>query len=144
MNRNLVIYASVSLLSALALALDQALYAQEKTAETVAFCQLISQPDRYRGNELTLRVRVKTYRHGTAMSDRACPKQSLLVVADEAAVQTDGLSHFFQFLAEHRRSSRQIFVTITGRLVKGEDRGFVLKRDLVFKLESVSGISEGG
>jgi hypothetical protein len=46
----------------------------------------------------------------------------------EAAAQTDTLSHFYQFLAEHRRSSKPIFATITGRLVNGEDGGFVLKR----------------
>jgi hypothetical protein len=62
----------------------------------------------------------------------------------EAAAQTDTLSHFYQFLAEHRRSSKPIFATITGRLVKTEGSGFVLNRDVVFKLESVSDISEGG
>jgi hypothetical protein len=144
MSRKLVIYASLGLLAALALAPERTLYAQEKTAESIGVCQLISQLDKYRGKELTLRVRVKTYRHGTTISDRACPKQSLLLIADEAATQTDALSHFYQFLAEHRRSSKPIFATITGRLVKTEDRGFVLNRDVVFKLESVSDISEGG
>ena len=143
MSRKLVIYASLGLLAALALAPERTLYAQEKT-EPIAVCQLISKPDKYRGQELTLRVRVKTYRHGTTISDRACPKQSLLVIADEAAAQTDAVSHFYQFLAEHRRSSKPIFATITGRLVKTEDSGFVLTRDVAFKLESVSDISEGG
>jgi hypothetical protein len=35
-----------------------------------------------------------------------------------------------------------IVATITGRLVADSDSGFV-KRDVVFKLESVSGVSEG-
>jgi hypothetical protein len=83
------------------------------------------------------------YRHGTSISDRACPKQSLLLIADQAAVQTNSLSHFYKFLAEHRRTNKPTFATITGRVVKGEDGDFVLKRDFVFKLESVSEISEG-
>lgn len=92
---------------------------------------------------MTLRVEAKSYRHGTAISDRGCPKQSLLVIADQAAVQTGALSHFCQFLAEHRRSSKPIFATITGRLVKGENGGFIAKRDFVFILQSAPEISEG-
>jgi len=144
MIRKLVVYASLGLLAVLALFLDRELYAQERIAEPVGFCQLISQLDKYRGNPVTLRVRVKIYRHGTSVSDRACPKQSLLVIADQTALQTSILSHFYQFLAEHRKTSKPILATITGRLVDGEDGGFVLKRKVVFKLESVSEISEGG
>ena len=142
MIRKLVIYASVSLLAALERSSDRALQAQEKTTETVPFCQLISQPDKYRGNPVTLRIRVRIYKHGTSISDRACPKQSLLLIADQAAVQTNAVSHFYQFLAEHRLSSKPIFATITGRLVNGPEGGFLLKRDVVLELESVSEISE--
>jgi hypothetical protein len=95
----------------------------------------------YRWKPVILRVRVKSYRHGTSVSDRACPKQSLLVIADQTALQTNALSHFDQFLAEHRQTSKPIFATITGRLVNGENSGFVLKQKVVFKLESVSEIS---
>ena len=144
MTRKRVMYASLGLLAVLALFLDRELYAQERTAETVDFCQLISQLDKYRGSRVTLRVRVKIYRHGTSISDQACPKQSLLVIADQAALQTKSLSHFYQFLAEHRQTNKPIVATITGRPVSGEDSGFVLKRKVVFKLESVSEISEGG
>jgi hypothetical protein len=144
MVRKLVIYASIGSLAVLALSVDRALCAQEKTAEAVSFCQLVSQPDKYRGTPVTLRVRVNIYRHGDSISDRACPKQSLLLIADQAATQTNALSHFYQFLADHRQTSKPILATITGRLVKGEDSGFVLKRDVVFRLESVSEISEGG
>ena len=144
MNRKLIICVSLGLIAALSSARDPAIYPQKKNGETIAFCQLTSQLDKYRGNEVTVRVRVKTYRHGTTISDRACPKQSLLLVPDESAVQTDAVSHFYQFLAEHRRSSKAVLATITGRLVKGEDGGFVLKRDVVFRLESVSDFSEGG
>lgn len=144
MTRKLVVYASLSLLAVLALFLDPELYAQEKTAETVGFCQVVSQLDKYRGNPVTLRVRVKIYRHGTSISNRACPKQSLLVIAEQTALQTNSVSHFYQFLAEHRQTSKPIFATITGRVVNGEEGGFVLKRKVVFKLESVSEISEGG
>jgi phage tail tube protein FII len=141
--RKLFIYPYLCLVALSALSLDQALYAQERTAETVAFCKLTSQLNKYRGNPVTLRVRVDMGRHATLISDRACPKQSLFLIADQAAVQTDSLSHFYKFLVEHRRGTKPIFATITGRVVKGEDGGFVLKRDLVFKLESVSEIPEG-
>jgi hypothetical protein len=139
--RKHVLYASLGLL---AVTLSLELYAQERTAETVGFCQLISQLDKYRGTAVTLRVRVKIYRHGTSISDRACPKQSLLVIADQTALRTNGLSHFYEFLAKHRQTSKPIFATITGRLVNGEDSGFVLKRKVAFELESVSEISGGG
>jgi hypothetical protein len=143
MNRRLVICASLGLLAVIAWPSDRILQAQQKTVEIASVCQLISQPDKYRGNSVTLRVRVSTYRHGTSISDQACPKQSLLLVADQSAVQADSVSHFYQFLAEHRRSSEPILATITGRLVKGSEGGFLLKRDVVFELESVSEISEG-
>jgi hypothetical protein len=139
----LVMYASLGLLAVLASFLDRELYAQERTAETVGFCQLVSQLDKYRGNPVTLRVRVKLYRHGTSISDQACPKQLLTLIADQTALQTNSLSHFYQFLAEHRHTSKPIFATITGRSVDGEGGGFALKRKVVFKLESVSEVSEG-
>jgi hypothetical protein len=144
MIRRLITCASLGLLAVLASSLDLGLYAQERTAETVGFCQLVSQLDKYRGNPVTLRVRVKIYRHGTSISDQACPKQSLLVIADQTSLQTNALSHFYEFLAKHRQTSKPIFATITGRFVNGEDDGFVLKRKVVFKLESVSEISESG
>jgi hypothetical protein len=144
MIRKLVMYASLGLLAVLASVLDRELYAQERTGESVGFCQLISQLHKYRGNLVTLRVRVKIYRHGTSISDRACPKQSLTLIADQTALQTNSLSHFYQFLAEHRQTSNKIFATITGRLVNGEGGGFVPKRKVAFKLESVSEVSVGG
>ena len=144
MNRNLVMYASLGLLAALTSVLDRELHAQERTAETVGFCQLISQADTYRGNPVTVRVKVKVYRHVTLISDPACPKQSLTLIADQAALQTNSLSHFYEFLAEHRKTSKPIFATITGRLVNDEGGGFALKRKVVFKLESVSEVAEGG
>jgi hypothetical protein len=52
------------------------------------------------------------------------------------------VSRFYQFLAKHRRANTPVFATIKGRLVKGEDDGFIAKRDLVFMMESVSEISE--
>jgi hypothetical protein len=86
---------------------------------------------------------VKLYRHGTSISDQACPKELLTLIADQTALQTNSLSHFYQFLAEHRHTSKPIFATITGRLVDGEGGGFALKRKVVFKLEPVSEVSEG-
>lgn len=144
MTRILVMFTSLGLLAALVLFLDRELYAQEKTAETVGFCQVVSRLDKYRGSPVTLRVRVRIYRHGTSISDRACPKQSLVLTADQTALQTNSVSHFYQFLAEHRQTSKPIFATITGRLVSDEGSGFTLQRKVVFKLESVSDVSEGG
>jgi hypothetical protein len=144
MIQKLVMYASLGLLAVSLSILDRELYAQERPAETIGFCQLISQLDKYRGNPVTLRVRVKLYRHGTSISDRACPRQSLNLIADQTDLQSNSLSHFYQFLAEHRQTSKPIFATITGRLVNGEGGGFALKRKVVFKLESVSEVAEGG
>jgi hypothetical protein len=143
MIRGFVVYASLGLLGGLALSVDRGLSPQEWTAETISFCQLVSQRDKYRGTPVTLRVSVNIYRHGDSITDRACPKESLLLIADQAAAQTNALSHFYQFLADHRQTTKPILATITGRLVKGEDGGFVLKRHVVFRLESVSEISEG-
>jgi hypothetical protein len=144
MIRKLLMYVFIGLLAVFASVLDRELYAQERAAETVNFCHLISQIDNYRGSPVTLRIRVKVYRHGTSISDRACPKQSLILIADQTALQSASLSRFYQFLAEHRRTSKPIFATITGRLVNGESGGFILKREVVFKLESVSEVAEGG
>jgi hypothetical protein len=143
MMRKLVIHASLSLLAVVSWTSERVLQAQQKTAETASICQLISQPDKYCGNSVTLRVRVNIHRHGTSISDRTCPKRSLLLIGEQAAVQNNEVSNFYQFLAEHRQSSEPIFATITGRLVKGAKADFLLKRDVVFELESVSEISEG-
>lgn len=144
MTRHSVICASLGLLAFLTSGWDRTLYGEAKPAETISLCEIVSRIDKYRDTPVTLRVRVNLYRHGTTISDQDCPKQSLLLIADQAAVQTDALSHFYQFLAEHKRSTKPIFATIAGRLVKGEDGGYMLKRDVVFKLESVSEVSEGG
>lgn len=127
----------------LAPSLGRALRAEEGNAKTLALCQLISSPDKYLEITVTLRVKVNIYRHGTTISDRACPKESLLLTAEQAASETEALSHFYRYLAEHRRSSKPILATVTGRLVKGKDSGFELKRDVVFQMESASEISEG-
>ncbi len=122
MTRNPLIYAAVSLLAASAWSSDRAPQAQGKTAETIPFCQLISHPEKYRAEK---------YRGNL-----------VLLVDDQEAVKTTAVSHFYQFLAEHRRSSKPIFATITGRLVSGSEHGFVLKREYDFELESVSEVSE--
>lgn len=142
MTRKLFICCSLVILTLLPSSRDTELYAQERTSEAVTLCALASRPDEYRGTLVTVRVRVKVYRHGTAISDRACPEHSLLLITDQA-IQTASVSHFYEFLAEHRRSSKPIVATITGRLVKGEGGGFILKRDVVFELASVSDVSEG-
>ena len=144
MNRKLVMYASLGLLATLTSVLDRELHAQGGTAETVGFCKLVSQLDKYRENPVTVRVDVKLYRHVTLISDPVCPKQSLTLIADQTALQSNSVSHFYRFLAEHRHTSKPIFATITGRLVNGKGGGFALKRKVVFKLESVSEIAEGG
>jgi hypothetical protein len=142
--RNPVIYAAVNLLAGFGIVFGPGtLHAQDKAPKTVSICQLTSQPKKFLANPVTLRIRVNAGRHATSISDRACPKQSLLLVDAQGAVKTNILSHFHEFLADHRRSSKPIFATLAGRLVIGPERGFVLKRDYDFELESVSEISEG-
>jgi hypothetical protein len=114
----------------------------EGSAQRVPFCTLSRQPDKYNGSLVTLQVIVKSFRHGTSISDPSCPKQGIGLIASQSADQTTSVSHFYQFLQQHRLSRIPIFATITGRLVADSDSGFV-KRDVVFKLESVSGVSEG-
>jgi hypothetical protein len=114
----------------------------EESAQTVSFCTLSRQPDKYKDLLVTLRVRVKSFRHGTSISDPSCPKQGIGLIARQSAVQTTSVSHFYQFLQEHRLSKIPIFATIKGRLLADSDGGFV-KRDVVFKLESISAVSEG-
>lgn len=109
---------------------------------SVSLCQVVSQPERYLDGLVTIKVRVKTYRHGTSISDRACPKQALSLIADDSTLKNDDVVHFYQFLAKHRQSTAPICATLTGRTVKGSDGGFVIKRDFVFKLESVAEVVE--
>lgn len=141
MIRKFVALARVLLLVALAWFSGRALQAQQ-TTDAVSVCQLTSRPEQYLGKPVRLHVRVRIYRHGTSISDSACPKNTLLLVSNLSAEQTNSVSHFYQFLAQHRQSSKPIFATITGHLVKGSTSGFVLKRDFDFELESVSDLSE--
>jgi hypothetical protein len=115
----------------------------EEPRQRIPFCTLLRDPDRYRDSLITLRVRVKSFRHGTLISDPSCSKQGIGLIPNQSAVQTASVSRFYQFLQEHRLSKTPILATITGRLVKPSDSGFV-RRDVVFKLESVSEVSEGG
>lgn len=116
--------------------------ASEAPAQRIPFCTLLREPGSYRDSLITLRVRVKSFRHGTLISDPSCSKQGISLIANQSAVQTTSVSHFYQFLQEHRLSKLPILAAITGRLVKASDSGFV-KRDVVFKLESISEVSEG-
>lgn len=109
---------------------------------SVSLCQVVSQPERYLDGLVTIKVRVKTYRHGTSISDRACPKQALSLIVDDSTLKNDDVVHFYQLLAKHRQSTAPICATLTGRTVKGSDGGFVIKRDFAFKLESVAEVVE--
>lgn len=143
MIRKLIAWASFVFLVILASTSDRALLAQQKATGVVSLCQLIAQSDQYFGTAVTLRVRVRIYRHGTSISDDVCPKSTLLLVTNQSAEQASSVSHFYQFLGHHRQSSKPIFATITGHLVKGSSSGFVLRRDFDFELDSVSDLSEG-
>jgi hypothetical protein len=136
-------FLTVFILFASAWCLAMTFQANEKTAATVSLCQIVSQPEKYHDSPMTVRVRVKTYRHGTSISDRTCPKQSIPLIAEESVLNATSVSHFYRFLAERRQSSVPIFATITGRLVKESESDFVVKRKFVFKLEAVSDVSEG-
>jgi hypothetical protein len=130
--------------SVLALGSEQLQGQPQKTDTTVSLCQILSNPDKYGESQMTLRVRVNAYRHGVSISDRACPKQAITLIPDQSITQEGTVSHFYQFLAKHRQSGIAIFATVTGHLAKGEDSGFLPRRSVVFKLESVSEISGGG
>ena len=109
---------------------------------SASLCQILSQPEHYLDGSVTIRVRVKTYRHGTSISDRTCPKQAMPLIADDSALKNDDVKHFYRFLAEHRQSTVPINAILTGRTARGSDAGFVVKRDFVFKLESVTEVAE--
>jgi hypothetical protein len=143
MIRKLIAWAGFVSLVILASTSDRALLAQQKATGVISLCQLTAQSDQYFGTAVTLRVRVKIYRHGTSISDGACSKNTLLLVINQSAEQTGSVSHFYEFLGQHRQSSKPIFATITGHLVKGSTSGFVLKRDFDFELDAVSDFSEG-
>ena len=142
MTRRLFAWAGVVSLVILMSSSNRVLQAQN-TPKVVSLCQLTAQPDQDFGKTVTIRVRVKIYRHGTSISDDACPKKTLLLKTNQSSEQTSSLSHFYEFLDQHRQSSKPIFATITGRLVKGSTDGFVLQRDFDFELDSVSDFSEG-
>jgi len=112
----------------------------EGSARTVAFCTLSRQQDKYKDALVTLRARVKSFKHGTAMYDPSCPKRVISLIAINA--RSASVSHFYQFLQERRLSPIPILATITGRLVTEPHSSFV-KQDLVFKFETVSEVSEG-
>ena len=78
--------------------------ASEASAQRIPFCTLLREPDRYRDSLITLRVTVKTFRHGTLIFDPSCSKQGLGLIADQSTLQTTSVSHFYQFLQEHRLS----------------------------------------
>jgi hypothetical protein len=64
------------------------------------------------------------------------------LISTQSASGASSVTHFYQFLQEHRLSKTPIVATITGSLVVDSDSGFV-KHDVVFELESVSEVSEG-
>lgn len=114
----------------------------EESARRVPFCTLLREPDRYKDSLITLRVRVTSFRHGTLISDPSCPKQAIGLLPKQSAVEVASVSHFYQFLQERRLSKTPIFATMTGRLSTESDNSFV-KWNRVFRLESVSELSEG-
>jgi len=114
----------------------------EESARTVSFCTLSGEQDRYKDALVTLRVRVKSFRHGTSIGDPSCPKRIVALIPAQSAVGASSVTHFYQFLSEHRLSKTPILAMITGRLVADSGSGFV-KHDVVFELESVSEVAEG-
>jgi hypothetical protein len=108
---------------------------------SVSLCQVMSHPEGYVGQLVTLQVRIKTFRHGASIMDAACSKYSVSLTSDPG--QTESLTKFNRFVAEHRQSSNPLFATVEGRLAKGGDDGFLAKRDFVFRLESARDMHEG-
>lgn len=114
----------------------------EEPAPKVPFCTLVRETERYKDTLITLRVRVTSFKHGTLISDPSCPKQGIGLLPKQSAVEATSVSHFYQFLQERRLSKTPIFATITGRLSTQPYSSFV-KWNRVFRLESVSEVSEG-
>jgi hypothetical protein len=75
MNRKLIFYVNCCLLVVFSWSLARTVSAQEEKSATISFCHLMSKLDSNRGKRVTIRVRVKTYRHGTTISDRTCQGQ---------------------------------------------------------------------
>lgn len=98
MIRKCAMCASLALLGVLASVLNRGLHAQGEIAETIGFCKVVSQLNKYRENPVTVRVKVKLYRHVTLISDPVCSKQSLTLIADQTALHSNSLSHFYQFI----------------------------------------------
>jgi hypothetical protein len=125
--------------------LSQRLAAPMQTKEpgtSVSLCQILSQPEHYLDGSVTIRVRVRTYRHGTSISDSYCPKRAITLIADDSALKNDDVNHFYRFLSERRQSTVPIDAILTGRTARGSDGGFVVNRAFVFKLESVAEVAE--
>ncbi len=119
-----------------ALSVD-AIRAQTQPLEKTSLCQLIAQPSTYLAKPVRLHIQVRMFRHGTAISDPQCTGKTLLLTSNPAEPETESVSKFYEFLSKHRQSSSRADAEITGRLVKGADRGFVIKRDYDFELDSV-------
>lgn len=135
----------VAVCSVLFLAVAAHSTGQPQSASTasasMSLCQIMSQPEEHVGHLVTLRVRVNTFRHGVSISDDACSKYAVGLVSGSG--QTESLASFDRFIAEHRQSRKPIFATVEGRLAKGGNDGFVVKRDFVFRLESAWEMHEG-
>lgn len=140
MIRNLFVLAITSIFLFLSQGLAAPMQAKE-AAPSVSLCHILSLPEHYLDGSVTIRVRVKTYRHGTSISDGTCPKQALSLIADDSVLKKDDVAHFYRFLAERRQSTVPVYAILTGRTARGSDRGFVVKRDFVFKLESVAEVA---
>lgn len=110
------------------------------STESTSLCQLMLHPDEHLGQLVTLHVRVSIFRHGTSISDAACSQYAVSLVSGVS--QSESLSNFDQFVAEHRQSNKPIFATIEGRLARGSNDGFVAKRNFVFRLESAREVHE--
>ena len=111
------------------------------TNVNVSLCQIMSHPEGYVGQLVTLRVRINMFRHGTSITDGACSKYSVSLASGPG--QTNALANFNQFIAEHRQSRKPLFATVEGRLAKGGEDGFFARRDFVFRLESAREMHEG-
>jgi len=84
MNKKFIAWACFIPLVTLAWFSGRTLQAQQKATEIVSFCQVTARPDQYFGKVVTLHSRVRSYRHGTSISDGACPKNALRLVTNQS------------------------------------------------------------
>lgn len=105
-------------------------------------CQMLSEPTKFAEVPVVIHVTVKVYRHGTAISDSACPEKKVRLVAARSSADEPSVTEFNRFLALHRQSTRTIIAVLRGYLSHDLNDGFPLKQQWTFELQAASDVRE--